>query len=264
MIKVLLSTLLQQQQELWSKRFERCKKLGLAEAIVTTLYIDAAEKLTPYNGRSREKLEKMNRKLRAADKKLINCVADVTMPLVSEKARVLEIGCGPGNLLLRLLPIIVDEAGGDYRAIDFCQKYVNLARRQVRQVLKRSDVKCITYGFAHELTGNSHGRHPPFAEESLQIVIFGRVGLHIVDDQDWEETLCQIGSVIAPGGYLVLYEALADDNFRFTPSGKFRRLSQYEDVLAEKGLKRMAVRKCRFMNEIDTIVTFQKTATARR
>tara|TARA_R110002049_G_scaffold27321_2_gene94079 strand:- start:187150 stop:187896 length:747 start_codon:yes stop_codon:yes gene_type:complete len=101
--------------------------------------------------------------------------------------RVLDIGCGAGNNMLKLR----QQLGQDFHAdlLDISEPMVNRAAERLRSE-SRGEIRTIVGDF----------RSVDLAAESYDVIIAAAVLHHLRDDADWLTTFEKIFAITAPGG----------------------------------------------------------------
>lgn len=134
--------------------------------------------------------------------------------------RIFEVGFGVGYYLAYWS----EKGVGEVTGIDLSPTAVELARRRFPGYVL----------FQHDIT-----RPLPESLGRYGLVTAIDVLYHVVDDEDWRRALWHIGSLVAPGGRLVLTDKFPR-GAAISPGGavhvRRRPLEQYEEALRRKGL----------------------------
>ncbi len=127
-------------------------------------------------------------------------------------ATVLDAGCGIGWFTERLA-----DRGHDVSGSDFSSDALRLARRRLGPCVP------LVHSSLEDLA----------LLERFDVVVNIDVLFHVVDDQRWEQAVSNLAGHVAPGGHLVIQEALRASGDT-TPSAHhihFRTLDDYRRVL---------------------------------
>jgi tRNA (cmo5U34)-methyltransferase len=131
--------------------------------------------------------------------------------------RVLDVGCGAGNLTLKLL-----EAAPDFDADLLDLSGAMLARARER-------VGARTSGHVRTIEGDL--RTAPLESGRYDVVLAAAVLHHLRDDADWERAFSRLFDVVAPGGSLWISDLVAHED-----AGVQRAMwDRYGDYLAALG-----------------------------
>lgn len=131
--------------------------------------------------------------------------------------RVLDVGCGAGNLTLKLL-----EAAPDFDADLLDLSGAMLARARER-------VGARTSGLVRTIEGDL--RTAPLEPGRYDVVLAAAVLHHLRDDADWERAFARLFDVVAPGGSLWISDLVAHED-----AGVQQAMwSRYGDYLAALG-----------------------------
>lgn len=141
----------------------------------------------------------------------IEICINLVLPKLGSKPQCIEPGCGAGFITAAIMPTIW-RMGGQHHATDFVQEAIDQARLNIAKTGLHNQAGYITYGVAQELTHSEQMQYQPFPEDFADIIIFSRVGNHILDAMQWKMACDRMRAVLKPGGYLILVETLLDHN----------------------------------------------------
>lgn len=208
--------------------------------------------------------------IEAENSKLVNTIvlsAERILDEASSKqsgSNVLEVGVGRGDLTVHLLSK-ANEKLYNYFGIDSYPKMLEVTRNRLQEIgVSNEFIRNIVFGEAANLTRH---RKVPFESDSFRLVIWGKLGEHLVKDSDaenseWKQALDEVKKVLAPGGYFLLYEPLQDFNEQYQKQPRkhektlIRARGEYEDTLVPMTL--IESRQWQFFDETYTIALWQK------
>ena len=128
------------------------------------------------------------------------------LPLLAPGQRLLDVGCGPGFLSVRLADAV---APGEMHGIDFMSSQIDLARATA--VRNNCDNALFHVANAVDL---------PFEDRSFDVVHMGGVLIHV---PDIDLALSEAKRVLRPGGILASRDLMLDSCFVHPELGVMRR-----------------------------------------
>lgn len=188
----------------------------------------------------------------------------------SRHSPVLDIGCGIGRLITRLAVQTVKERKSrrahtvwvNLTGVDFSAEMLKRARYAALFLGVSRRIKFFKAAATELLVPSGL-----FTKEAFELVIFGTVLIHILDDYEWQQALQESSELLKPNGVLLIYEPMIDSNpqYRGLKSGmkndytKIRRRRDYSRALRSLGLRKfLGPREVKFYDEFYTVVCFIK------
>ncbi len=128
---------------------------------------------------------------------LLEVTTEAARRIVPHASRLLDIGCGAGNLTLKMLtklPLL------DCTLVDLSGQMLAKAQERIGQVAQ---------GTVEAIHGDL--REVVLPENSFDIILAGAVLHHLRDDHDWETTFANLHSLLRPGGCLLISDLITQD-----------------------------------------------------
>lgn len=241
----------------WEERFRKLQEFSDCSRIYIRKLEDMGLTIREGKDYLRKELQKDQEIL------LYGNVQPVCSQLVGPGKTVLEISCGPGNATVMLVETI-RALGGSFSAIDLSESMIAFTRQRLRDIGYGREAEYIFQSVATELTWHPDFRpHQLFPEGSQDLVVFGRVGNHLLSDNEWKAALREIGSVLKEGGHVVVYESTKDlnpDRMVDPSSSRFRTRSLYRNTFKKIQLieRKELYRECALAGDRYAIMAFQK------
>jgi ubiquinone/menaquinone biosynthesis C-methylase UbiE len=104
-----------------------------------------------------------------------------------ENAKVLDIGCGPGEMVLDLM-----KHNWEIWGIDIAQSMIDIASKKIEKNKTRPNIAHLAVGDIENLS---------FEENSFDLIVCAGVIEYLADDQKWSR---EITRVLKPGGVLLI------------------------------------------------------------
>ncbi len=156
---------------------------------------------------------------------MMDLLAETASALVPNTHDILDIGCGAGNQTLNLLRIFPD---ADCTLLDISPAMLARARERVGAVADGN----ISY-----LEGDI--RNADLPEGKFDLAVAAAVLHHLRDEADWENTFARIGSLLKPGGILLVSDLIRHENPKIEALFKVRQEKFLRDALGDTEAERI-------------------------